>query len=107
MSDRIDLILAGGGLANGLIAFRLAERRPDLRLLVIEGGETLGGNHTWSFHDGDLSLAEHAWLEPFVAHRWPGYGCAFPVEAVPSRRDTPPSRPSGSARSSPNGSATG
>ncbi|WP_062206665.1 lycopene beta-cyclase CrtY [Aureimonas sp. AU12] len=83
MSDRHDLILAGGGLANGLIAFRLTERRPDLRFLVIEGGETLGGNHTWSFHDGDLSPSEHAWMEPFVAHRWPGYEVRFPRRSRP------------------------
>ncbi|MBB3996795.1 lycopene beta-cyclase CrtY [Aureimonas pseudogalii] len=73
-----DLVLAGGGLANGLIAYRLAERRPDLRVVVLEGGTSLGGNHTWSFHDGDLSPAEHAWIEPFVAHRWPTYEVRFP-----------------------------
>jgi lycopene beta-cyclase len=73
-----DLVLAGGGLANGLIAYRLAERRPDLRVVVLEGGTLLGGNHTWSFHDGDLSPAEHAWIDPFVAHRWPSYEVRFP-----------------------------
>ena len=37
-----DLILVGGGLANGLLALRLRQARPDLRLLIIEQGETLG-----------------------------------------------------------------
>ncbi|WP_427024385.1 lycopene beta-cyclase CrtY [Aureimonas ureilytica] len=78
-----DLILAGGGLANGLIAHRLRERRPDLRFLVVEGAERLGGNHTWSFHDGDLSPVEHDWIAPFVAHRWPGYDVRFPRRARP------------------------
>jgi lycopene beta-cyclase len=78
MSLDADLILLGGGLANGLIAHRLATRRPDLRILVIEGGETLGGNHTWSFHDGDLSQAEHEWIAPFVAARWTDYDVRFP-----------------------------
>jgi lycopene beta-cyclase len=78
---RFDLILAGGGLANGLIAHRLAERRPELNILVVEGAEALGGNHTWSFHDGDLSPVEHGWIEPFVAHRWPGYDVRFPRRA--------------------------
>ncbi|WP_062013226.1 lycopene beta-cyclase CrtY [Aureimonas sp. AU4] len=73
-----DLILAGGGLANGLIAYRLAQRRPDLRVLLLEGAERLGGNHTWSFHDGDLSAAEHGWLDPFVEHRWTDYDVRFP-----------------------------
>lgn len=79
MSEQgLDLILAGGGLANGLIAHRLRERRPDLRFLVVESAQTLGGNHTWSFHDGDLSPVEHDWIAPFVAHRWPSYDVRFP-----------------------------
>ena len=73
-----DLILVGGGLANGLLAWRLRQSHPALRLLLLEGGGTLGGNHTWSFHAGDLTPAQHAWLAPLVAHRWDGYGVAFP-----------------------------
>ena len=65
-----DVILVGGGLANGLIADRLLSTRPDLRLLVIEQGDRLGGNHTWSFHDTDLTPRQHAWLAPYVVHRW-------------------------------------
>lgn len=78
MSAPYDLVLVGGGLSNGLIAYRLAERRPDLRILLVEGGSLIGGNHTWSFHDGDLSPAEHEWTTPFVAHRWPDYDVRFP-----------------------------
>ncbi|MDB5929665.1 MAG: putative Lycopene cyclase [Polaromonas sp.] len=73
-----DLILAGGGLANGLIAWRLAQARPGLRILLLESGSALGGNHTWSFHDGDLTPAQHAWLAPLVAHRWAGHSVKFP-----------------------------
>ncbi|WP_417776540.1 lycopene beta-cyclase CrtY [Stutzerimonas xanthomarina] len=73
-----DLILVGGGLSNGLLALRLRQARPDLRLLVIEQGETLGGNHTWSFHEHDLTPAQQAWLEPLVDNRWPGYEVIFP-----------------------------
>lgn len=72
-----DLILVGGGLANGLIAWRLRMRKPRLRVLVLEAGNTLGGNHTWSFHEGDLSPAQHAWMAPLVAHRWPQHEVAF------------------------------
>ncbi|MGE0744548.1 MAG: lycopene cyclase family protein, partial [Rhodospirillales bacterium] len=39
-----DLILVGGGLANGLIAYRLASLRTSLRVLVVEAGPSLGGN---------------------------------------------------------------
>jgi lycopene beta-cyclase len=66
-----DIILVGGGLANGLIADRLLAARPELRLLVIEKDTTLGGNHTWSFHDTDITPSQHAWLKPYVTHRWP------------------------------------
>ena len=34
-----DLILVGGGLANGLIAWRLAATRPDVRVLLLEKGK--------------------------------------------------------------------
>ena len=72
------LILVGGGLANGLIAHRLAACRPEVDWTILEAGESLGGNHTWSFHAGDLTPAQQGWMEPFVAARWPGYAVAFP-----------------------------
>lgn len=72
-----DLAIVGGGLSGGLLAWRLAETRPDLRVLLVEDGP-VGGNHTWSFHAGDLTAAERDWIDPFVAHRWPGYAVRFP-----------------------------
>ncbi|MCA1247113.1 lycopene beta-cyclase CrtY [Massilia sp. MS-15] len=76
-----DLVLAGGGLANGLLAWRLRSLRPELRILLLEGGEHIGGNHTWSFHDSDLTPAQRAWIAPLVSHRWPRYQVAFPERA--------------------------
>lgn len=74
-----DLILVGGGLAAGLIAWRLAFDRPEVRVVVVERDGRLGGKHTWSFFDGDVSDADRAWLEPATAHRWPeGYEVYFP-----------------------------
>lgn len=72
-----DLVLAGGGLANGLIAWRLRQLRPELRLLLVEAGPTLGGNHTWSFHGGDLDARQHAWLAPMVGHHWQRHAVMF------------------------------
>lgn len=74
-----DLLLAGGGLANGLIALRLRQRRPDLRLLLVEAGPRLGGDHTWSFFEPDLTSAQRDWVAPLVAHRWAGYEVRFPA----------------------------
>ncbi|MGX4640753.1 lycopene beta-cyclase CrtY [Massilia sp. SYSU DXS3249] len=73
-----DLILVGGGLANGLIAWRLRSQRPDLQILLLESGARIGGNHTWSFHDSDLDAAQRAWLAPLVGTRWPRYDVVFP-----------------------------
>ncbi|MGI4777134.1 MAG: lycopene beta-cyclase CrtY [Janthinobacterium lividum] len=77
-SRDFDLILVGGGLANGLIAWRLRQFRPSLRVLVLEAGDSLGGNHTWSFHETDLAPARRNWIAPLVAHRWPGHEVRFP-----------------------------
>lgn len=73
-----DLILVGAGLANGLIAWRLKQARPELMILVIEQSKTAGGNHTWSFHHHDLSAGQHQWIAPLISHRWPGYDVLFP-----------------------------
>lgn len=77
MTATYDLILAGGGLANGLIALRLQQQRPELRILVLEQSAQPGGNHTWSFHQGDLTAAQHQWIKPLVSHRWGGYKVIF------------------------------
>ncbi|MGI4840282.1 MAG: lycopene beta-cyclase CrtY [Janthinobacterium lividum] len=73
-----DVILAGGGLANGLIAWRLRQLRPELNILCLEQHPELGGNHTWSFNDGDIDRAQQQWLEPLVIKRWPSYQVHFP-----------------------------
>lgn len=72
------LVLVGGGLANGLLAYRLRTLRPELPLVVLERDPQAGGNHTWSFHEPDLTAAQHAWIAPFVAHAWPHYEVSFP-----------------------------
>jgi lycopene beta-cyclase len=66
---KTELILVGGGLANSLIAFRVLSERPDYPLLVVECGASLGADHTW--------------MEPLIAHRWPSHELRFP-----SRRRT-------------------
>jgi len=77
--DDADLLLVGGGLANGLLAWRLRQLRPELRVVVLEAGSVLGGQHTWSFHATDLDAAQHAWIAPLVAHRWPCHSVRFPA----------------------------
>ncbi|WEK44238.1 MAG: lycopene beta-cyclase CrtY [Candidatus Sphingomonas colombiensis] len=76
-----DLAIVGGGLAGSLIALALAEKRPELSLLLIEAGETIGGNHLWSFFDGDVAKEDRWLLAPLVCHAWPGYDVAFPLHS--------------------------
>jgi len=73
-----DVVLVGGGLANGLIALRLKALKPDLKVLILERGESLGGHHTWSHFATDVSAVIGAWLEPLIVHRWNGYEVRFP-----------------------------
>ena len=73
-----DLILVGGGLANTLIAWRLHARQPHLRLLLLERDDHLGGNHTWCFHETDLTREQRGWIEPFIAHSWDRHRILFP-----------------------------
>ncbi len=74
-----DLAILGGGLAGGLIARAFRQRRPELRILLIEQGDKPGGNHIWSFFDGDVA-PEHRYLtEGLTAHRWAaGHAVRFP-----------------------------
>ncbi|MFZ4690265.1 MAG: lycopene beta-cyclase CrtY [Polymorphobacter sp.] len=74
-----DIILAGGGLANGLIALRLAQTRPDVRVTIVESGAAIGGNHTWSSFAHDLTPEAQAWTAPLFAHRWDTYQVRFPA----------------------------
>jgi lycopene beta-cyclase len=74
----IDLAIAGGGLAGGLIALALRARRPELRVVVIEAGACAGGNHFWSCFAGDVGPADRWLIEPLIAHSWSGHDIRFP-----------------------------
>lgn len=76
-----DIAIAGGGLAGGLIALALAERRPDVRVTVVESGDRLGGNHIWSSFASDVEPGSAWLLDPLVSVRWPGYAVHFPAHS--------------------------
>jgi lycopene beta-cyclase len=81
------IALVGGGLANSLIAYRLAATRPEADLTVLERGAALGGNHIWSFHDRDLTPAQRDWIRPLIERSWPYHEVHFP--ALRRRIDSP------------------
>jgi lycopene beta-cyclase len=74
----VDLALLGGGLANGLLAYRLATTRPEVSFALIEKGTRIGANHTWCFHESDVSPAVFEWLQPLISYRWSKYRVTFP-----------------------------
>ncbi|WP_297508060.1 lycopene beta-cyclase CrtY [uncultured Caulobacter sp.] len=70
---RADVVLVGGGLANGLIALRLRAMRPDLKVLLLERDRRIGGERSWRWFETDLAPGLAAWLRPLVTHRWSGW----------------------------------
>ena len=73
------LIIAGGGLAGGLAALALRKLRPEVDIVLVEQGETLGGNHTWSFFDTDIADSDR-WIVDLIEHRhWPDHQIRFPA----------------------------
>ena len=76
-----DVLLAGAGLANGLIALALRAARPDLRVLLLDRAAGPSDSHTWSCHDPDLSPEWLARLKPLRRANWPDQEVRFPRHA--------------------------
>lgn len=78
MSSNKPLIIVGGGLAGSLAALAIAEARPDVPLLLVEAGATFGGNHTWSYFDGDVEGDAKTLVEAMKPIRWDRHAVRFP-----------------------------
>ena len=76
-TPRFDYALVGGGLATSLIALAIFEAQPSARVALIEQQATLGGNHLWCFHAGDIGDGV-TFVEPLVVRRWDRYEVRFP-----------------------------
>ena len=76
-----DVAIVGGGLAGSLLALALHARHPAMDVRLIEGGETVGGNHRWSFFGSDVAQAHRPLLAPLVVDAWAGYDVAFPAHS--------------------------
>jgi len=78
MKGALPLVIVGGGLAGALAAVRLAELHPDLPLLLVESGDAIGGNHTWSFFDSDVPDGLQDLVAALGPVRWPRHRVHFP-----------------------------
>lgn len=74
-----DVVIVGGGLAGGLLALALHEHAPQCRFVLLDAGESLGGNHRWSWFTSDLDDAATELLAAFPQNAWDdGYEIHFP-----------------------------
>lgn len=78
-AESATLLIAGAGLAGSLTALRVAATHPGCRVLLCDAAPAAGGNHTWSFHAGDVTAGQHAFLDDLVEHRWPAQSVSFPA----------------------------
>ncbi len=74
-----DLVIAGGGLAGILAAWRCLGTGNADTVTILDAGDNIAGDHTWSFHQSDLSPEGLQWIRPAVAHEWPSYDVHFPA----------------------------
>ena len=72
-SQLFDYVLVGGGLQSGLLVLAIRHYHPDASILLLEKGEAIGGQHTWSFHSGDLEGSIAAWARPLIESWWDDY----------------------------------
>lgn len=73
-----DLAIVGGGLAGGLIALALRRAHPTLDIRLIDAGDTLGGNHLWSFFASDVAPGDRWLVAPLISYGWSRYDVQFP-----------------------------
>ena len=76
---KCDLAIVGGGLAGGLIALALAKKRPGVDVRIVEGADTIGGNHLWSFFASDIDEGNRWIVAPLISYGWTQYDIAFPA----------------------------
>lgn len=79
MSEKnTDMIIVGAGLSGLMTAKRCLDVIPNLRVLVIDSADKIGGDHTWSFNITDIAPGIRDWIASFIAYDWDSYSVKFP-----------------------------
>lgn len=73
-----DYVLVGGGLQSSLIALAILKLQPSSSILIVEQETSLGGNHTWSFHDSDIPPEMEEIVDSLCVGRWSNHEVRFP-----------------------------
>ncbi len=71
------ICLVGAGLGNGILAWFLRKRHPQLKVVIYEAKPHMTENRTWSFHGADISEENRKFLNDLIVHQWPGYEVRF------------------------------
>lgn len=77
-TDQTDILIVGAGLAGVLAAWRILAVNTDISVTLIEAGDKIGGDQTWSFNWSDLTPEVLPWAREFVVHQWDKYDVKFP-----------------------------
>jgi lycopene beta-cyclase len=65
-----DLVIVGSTLTGCLTALKFRFSHPSLRILLIETGEDLGPNATWTFFETDVTPEALNWLKALTSRSW-------------------------------------
>ena len=73
----LPLVLVGAGLASAMIAQRMSQAGNGPPIVLVEASDRPFGEHTWSFHDADVTAGDLNWLAPLIAYRWSAQSVRF------------------------------
>lgn len=75
-NERINVLLVGAGLSNGLLAWQLRQSHPHLKVVILEASSCIDKSRTWSFHATDVDNLED--ISPLIGASWIGHDVYFP-----------------------------